>query len=337
MPSQFNDLDYWKAIVLFGLNTATYKIALGEVLLDLAQHGTSTVYWDALSEAFLDKYVERLSRENTMPQQAHAGRLTVMERVVKKLTAVPHSRDEAISIVGQEGFNNVIPRFQTIGRHRDLVGDRFYEIEFGKRLILKDSLHVVATHNIAALQDELETRWNLLEGAFLIKNDAWNLSNDLRMTFIAGGSRRRDLTGNIPFLNAYQCNICFYCGQEINYEDIHVDHVLPRQVVQHDEIWNLVLAHSFCNLHKSDHLVADHFIEKLSFRNENIMGSSHPWKKKIALTLGDTATQRRTRLRKEYNTVAGILGKYYWGGSSSYNPATDPFFKRLITVISNNM
>ena len=33
-----------------------------------------------------------------------------------------------------------------------------------------------------------------------------------------------------------------------------------------------------CNMLKSDLLVADHFVQKLIIRNENIMGSSHPWK-----------------------------------------------------------
>ena len=80
--------------------------------------------------------------------------------------------------------------------------------------------------------------------------------------------------------------------------DVHVDHLLPRQVVLHDEIWNLVLAHGFCNENKTDRLVGEHFIEKLIQRNENIMGSNHPWKKKIEQAFGEykaAAQARRNR------------------------------------------
>ena len=46
-------------------------------------------------------------------------------------------------------------------------------------------------------------------------------------------------------------------------DDIHVDHVIPRIIVNHDEIWNLVLCHSLCNLNKADKLVEPACIEKL--------------------------------------------------------------------------
>jgi len=95
-----------------------------------------------------------------------------------------------------------------------------------------------------------------------------------------------------------------YCGHHISDGDVHVDHVLPRQIIHHDEIWNLVLAHSICNLNKSDRVVAAHFIEKLLFRNENIVGSSHPWKKQIEYQLGMTALRRREALKNHYEKAS---------------------------------
>ena len=73
------------------------------------------------------------------------------------------------------------------------------------------------------------------------------------------------LTPNIPFLSGYQGNACFYCCEPMP-DNIHVDHVLPRQVIQNDEMWNLVLAHEECNLLKSDKVVAPHFVEKLIYQ-----------------------------------------------------------------------
>ena len=79
---KFEDTDYWKAIVLYGLNAASYKIALGHVLLDFAAHGKSSIDWHSLSEAFFEEYWKRLEIGKPMPQQSVTGRLTVMERII---------------------------------------------------------------------------------------------------------------------------------------------------------------------------------------------------------------------------------------------------------------
>ena len=106
-------------------------------------------------------------------------------------------------------------------------------------------------------------------------------------------------------------------------------------VLNHDQIWNLVLAHSYCNMSKSDKLVGDHFMEKLIQRNENIMGSNHPWKHKISSDLGRTKKLRALNLLRHYENVKSVLGNNYWFGASSYNPQNDDFYKKLITKLNN--
>ena len=76
-------------------------------------------------------------------------------------------------------------------------------------------------------------------------------------------------------------------------------------------------------------------MEKLILRNENIMGSTHPWKSKISLELGKTKKLRASNLLKHYENVKSVLGNNYWSGASSYNPQNDDFYKRLITVLNN--
>ena len=75
-------------------------------------------------------------------------------------------------------------------------------------------------------------------------------------------------------------------------------------------------------------------IDKLIKRNENIMGSNHPWKSKIQTDLGNTLKKRRSNLRKHYERVKRARGASYWGGSKNYNPETDPFYRRLITKLN---
>ncbi len=332
----FSTKDYWKALILYGLNQATYKIALGKTLLSLANSGHTTVSWEVLSREFFLQYQQRLSQDSPMPQQATPTRQTVMERIVALYQVGNFSLEEAVQEVGNNAFGDVIYRFDNLGKDISFKG-KFYRFEFGKELILTDELHNIAESSHPELEEELDARWSLLEGAFSIQQENYTLSNDLRLIYLENGYKRKNITNNIPFLQGYQGNICFYCGEPVQAGDIHVDHVLPRQIMHHDEIWNLVLSHSFCNEHKSDKLVGDHYMRKLIARNENIVGSNHPWKKKIMGTLGKTPDIRRSNLQKHYDNARSVLGAHYWGGLPSYNPSTDPFYKKMITVLNNGV
>lgn len=328
----FTRNDYWQAIILYGLNAATYKMALAKVLLDASLKGESSLSWQQLSDRYLDQYVIRLSSDGK-PQQSNPTRLTKMERICAELAAGKIDRATAIVRVGDEAFTDVIPRFHTIGRNTEFAREQFYEIEFGKKLTLKDDLLLL--DSVDALEGEVDARWGLLEGAFVISQSDFELANDIRSIYIESGYARTALTSNIPFLQGYQGNVCFYCGEPLG-ESVHVDHVLPRQVLNHDEVWNLVLSHPECNMLKSDRVVGPHFFEKLIARNENIMGSNHPWKSKIATALGTTARSRASAINQHYDNVKAVLGSNYWGGTAGYNPTTDPFYRKLITHLNND-
>ena len=330
----FSDSDYWKAITLYGLNAATYKPALAKTILKLASEDQVLVSWEELARHFLHEYESRLSN-SAMPQQGTPGRITKLEKTVAQLKTGILSQSDAISLIAAEGFNDVIPRFHTIGRDTKFAEGYFYEANFGKSLRLKDSLLSLANTELDQLIEEVDARWALLEGSFEINHSEIDLklANDIRETYLSAGYKRTSLTNNIPFLAGYQGNVCFYCGEELT--EIDVDHVLPRQVLEHDEVWNLVLAHRHCNQMKSDYLVGPHFIEKLIRRNENIMGSNHPWKAKIQSSLGNTASQRASSLKHHYDNVSLIRGSAYWTGDKGYNPESDPFYRRLITQLNN--
>jgi hypothetical protein len=332
---QFDDIDYWKGIVLFGLNAATYKMALAKTLLEFSSKQQNKIGWAELSETYFNNYIERIGNRN-MPQQGNPHRLTVIERICSEYNLGKITKEQAVNKVADKAFVDVIPRFQTIGTNKLIVKQHFYEFDFGKSLSLKDSLLSFEGKQQVELFSEVEARWSLLEGAFSINQSQFELANDVREIYLQEGYDRKPLTSNIPFLSGYQGNTCFYCGEAI-FDKVHVDHVLPRQVINHDEIWNLVLSHEECNLLKSDKLVGPHFMDKLIARNENIMGSNHPWKQKISNKLGNTPKKRSSSIQQHYDKVKTVLGSYYWGGVESYNPNTDPFFRRLITALNNKL
>lgn len=88
---------------------------------------------------FLDTYIERLATSN-LPQQSTPGRLTKLERIVSSLKNGLINYDEAIGTVARDGFTDVVPRFQTVGANKNVVNEAFYEINYGKKLILKEPL-----------------------------------------------------------------------------------------------------------------------------------------------------------------------------------------------------
>ena len=330
----FSPEEYWKAIVLYGLNASTYKIAFGKTLLELCEKGQNKVSWEVLSTEFLNQYQIRLNIDKPMPQLDNSSRKTVMERVVDSMK-FNLSMDEAISEVGKNAFGDVIHRFDNLAGIDDVKG-MFYRFQDGKYIELTDRLFIIHSKNLTEVKDELNARWSLLEGAFSMIGHNYELSNDVRSIYLQSATERKNLTTQIPFLQGYQGNICFYCGESLNNTATHVDHVLPRQVLNNDEIWNLVLSHDHCNLSKLDKIVGLHYIEKLHKRNENIMRSNHPWKKKIELALGSTDEKRKSKLIWHYENIKNVIGhNNYWGGIKNYNPEIDPFYRKFISQMTS--
>src|SRR6056300_262111 len=272
---KFTNYDWAQAILLYGLNAGTHKIALFKTLGHFYNKQQLTISWSELSEQYLKIYLDRLEND-PRPQQSNPFRRSVQEKIFYKLKNNRIDYDQAVNEIGKDGFNDVIPRFQSFGKDRETLMNYFYEYEFGKKLILKDNLFDIPKVEMKSLLKEAEMKHNMLEGAYLIKRDNFKLENDIRNIYLTNGYERKDLSNQREFLLAYQSNICFLCGEEL-FEDetAPVEHLIQRDLLNHDEEWNLTVSHSLCNSSKLDSLVAPHYIEKLFFRNENIIGSSH--------------------------------------------------------------
>lgn len=63
---------------------------------------------------------------------------------------------------------------------------------------------------------------------------------------------------------------CFYCGKEVNYDDIHVDHFVPWSFLRNDKLWNFVISCNRCNLSKNDKLAGNYFLDKIIYRDNNL-------------------------------------------------------------------
>lgn len=317
--------DSWRGIILLGLNTATYKLALANCLMQYATQGKTTVPLDELAKDFFDIYLARL--ENGKPQLILPNRMTVMEKVVEQFRLGKLDRAQAIFSVEKEAFQDVIPRFHTVDNKP--VPARFYEQTTSGLIITDAAFAVLSGNDQPILQQDITSRWDLLEAAFEVRRSNIQLQNDIRRFYLLRGYERTYITRLRPVLNGYQQGFCFYCSEPMADSQVAVDHVIPRQVVFHDEVWNLVLAHGFCNQQKSDFLPSMSHIEQLIYRNEFFIKSNHPLKDKIIQMLGNNPPERLQRVLEIYNHAKVVVG-HTWEGVRGYNPRTDPLYHYFV-------
>ena len=321
-----NDKDYWRLLTLYGLNTSTYKIALANCLINFTEKDKTSVTMHELATEFFDLYLNRLNQNNNMPQLNHDTRTTVMEQAVMKYKNGILTYGDTIDYVAKNAFNDVIPRFHVMDRKP--IEHSFYQ-KTKSGIVLTDSVfNVFQEEDREELKQELDSRWSLLESAFSIKRENAQLINDLKQFYLLRGYERTDITYMQDMLYGYQEGRCFYCGEKLT-GTIHVDHVIPRAYLYHDEPWNLVLSHSICNMSKSDALPDKKYIVKLINRNELLIKSNHPLSKGIIASLGKTSTERSKETMRIYEEIRSLV-KYTWDGILGYNVEHDEFFKKYI-------
>jgi hypothetical protein len=312
--------DSWRGIILLGLNTATYKLALANCLIQYAEQEKIIVPLAELAQDFFDLYLTRL--ENGKPQLVMPNRLTVMERIVEQHRLGKLTREQAILRVEKEAFSDVIPRFHKVDN--EPVPTKFYEHTQSGLIITDDAFSVLSGSDLLLLKQDVASRWDLLEAAFEMRRSNIKLQNDIRKFYFLHGHERTNITYLRPVLDGYQQGICFYCGEAMT-GAVDVDHVIPRQVICNDDVWNLVLTHEFCNQQKSDYLPSMAHIEQLLYRNEFFIKSNHPLAGQIINALGAIPSVRTKRVLEIYKQAQVIIGST-WEGVRGYNPREDPLY-----------
>ena len=307
----------WRAIILFGKNSATYKFAFAKSLLGLIEQEKTKISLDALAIPFANSIVEHLKKSD---KQGNAGSSKFLEGcrsyINEKIT-----KEDLYSLTEKYGFVNVVDAFQNV--NGGTIPNAFYEKNYSqgkKEIVVTDNLlKIKELFQYRNLEQEVEARWNLVE-------TAWNLQinpNLLEVKYDESKSlffiesnlmRRIDITSVRDSLNGYQKGKCFYSYQDIsiNKNDINiceVDHFLPHvNKVAHSQtganingVWNLVLADSSINLHKKARIPEERFLHRLYNRNEFYIESKHPLAETIINQTGLTKESRRSFLEAQYN------------------------------------
>ena len=274
------------------------------MLLELAASQKTTVDFPELADAFLAVYESRL--KNQRPQMGIRGRSTLVEKVVLSIAHKTISRNQAVEIIARDGFNDVVPRFHTLSG--ESISQPFYE-QLQYRIVLDDRLlEIASSRAVAELNSELESRWSLLETAF--SDRSAGLSLGVEDGNIVWNLERQAVTSALPILTGYQNGLCFYCGEPLDENgSSHVDHLIPRSAIRHDEIWNLVVAHPTCNLSKSDNIPPLEFLEALIIRNEYYIAEGHAIRQHLLLSLGSTPKARIQFAKSAYEIAKLKIGR----------------------------
>jgi hypothetical protein len=205
---------YWRAIVLFGQNVASYKFALAGALLEIGT-GSEEVSLDDLALPFANRVAEHLrthDKQGTFQQS----------RFLDACRAYNNGElddDGLRAKTAQLGFANVIDAFHVVDNTE--VPERFFidERKSGKGIRLTEDLRQLLDQGHGPnLRDEVEARWRLVETAWELNLPRQLLTVEFEpvTTTLIVPRRRTNITGARAALNGYQKGHRFYCYAPID-------------------------------------------------------------------------------------------------------------------------
>lgn len=315
--------DYWRGIVLYGRNVASYKFALAKTLLDLNPSAGQLIKIGELAPVFSKHIAEHLK----LADKQGTSRSSKFLDGCREFNSGKLTSDELTELAIRYGFNNVIDAFHVVGQ--DEIPKRFYidERKANKGIRATDEFtELFEKEKSDNLPLEVEARWRLVETAWELNLPASMVSvnhdSDSETLFAVNRSRRRIIvTGSRDALNGYQKGKCFYCSSEIHIDGSSalcpdVDHFFPHKLKQAgfgaeiDRVWNLVLACQTCNRGvggKFDRCPSISLLEKLHKRNEFLISSHHPLRETLIQQTGSSPQQRTAFLSDFHHRARAVL------------------------------
>ena len=316
--------NYWRAIILFGRNVASYKFALAQSLLEFSDRADSFVSLEELAEPFSRHLCNHLKVSNKQTTSNSSRFLDAC----RQYNSGSITKEELIGTTVKLGFVNVIDAFHIVNQGE--VGVRFYKDERGSRtkgIRLTDEVHRLREqYQYQNLPHEVEARWRLVETAWELNLPRHVLTvsyDEERELFVSETDlfERKAITSSRSALNGYQKGKCFYCFADISIDEgspdlADVDHFFPHILkptgiaVPVDGVWNLVLACQSCNRGESGKFAQIpelKYLERLSKRNSYLIDSHHPLRETLMLQTGRTPEERRAFLQRAYNEAVNLL------------------------------
>jgi len=308
--------NYWRSIILFGKNVASYKFALAKALYDLKTSSNDLITMEQLAQPYVKHLLEHLKNN---PKQITSSSSRFLN-ACKQYNDNQISYEELIITAISLGFQNVIDAFHNVNREE--IAKRFFidERKESGGIRITDNFYELADKNdFSDLNQETEARWRLVETGWELGISSQLIGveydNDTKNFFATQKERRINITSSRDSLNGYQKGQCFYCYQKISINPTDenltdVDHFIPwklnDKVPNINGVWNLVLACEECNRGtngKFEKLPTLELLKRLDKRNEYLINSYLPLRETLIRQTGNTHQARRNFLQTQYNTA----------------------------------
>lgn len=312
--------NYWRSIILFGSNTASYKFALAEALYDLSSTDNDFIKIEDLAAPFSKHICEHLKGASKQGTSSTSKFLDTCAEFNNG--SIDH--DELIAGTIKYGFKNVIDAFHVVNRKKIdkpfFIDDR--KLNKGIR-ITNNFFELSNGSQFTDFKLETDARWRLVEEAWAlgISKNLINIEYDSESSQLlsARGKRRVTVTSCRNALNGYQKGKCFYCYKpisilsgSINLGD--VDHFIPFTaqdlVTEINGVWNLVLACKECNRGangKFAQVPSVKLLQRLHTRNEYFISSHLPLRETLIRQTGRVGSQRKLFLQTQYDKAKSKL------------------------------
>ena len=144
---------YWRSIILYGRNVASYKFALGKALIDLNKKPNDLIKLEDLSEPFSNHLCEHLKVNEKQITSSNSKFLNALKKFNEGTLRI----DERNDITKKLGFVNVIDAFHVVNSGE--VPTRFFYDERSNGMgisISDDLLQLSSTVQFDNLSHEIE-------------------------------------------------------------------------------------------------------------------------------------------------------------------------------------
>ena len=148
---------YWRSIILFGNNVASYKFALGQSLLDLVKDGKTNIDLDELAVP----YSKHLCEHIKIAQKQTTSSSSKFLNACAKFNKQEITYNELINATVDNGFTYVLDAFHNV--NKKVLPIEFYK-KVKNKVILTDELYKInELKTNVNFREEIESRWKLVE------------------------------------------------------------------------------------------------------------------------------------------------------------------------------
>jgi hypothetical protein len=313
--------DYWRGIILFGRNVATYKFALGQALLELKPSDGQLIKLHELAVPFSSHLRRHLELSDT---QGTSKRSQFLD-ACRQSNEGELDDDGLIQQTVKSGFTNVIDAFHVVGPKA--ITQKFFidERKTNDGIRITDAFSkLLDSRQAANLPTEVDARWRLVETAWDLKVSPSILAvhHDVAtesLFVVDEKKRRKSISGSRGALSGYQKGHCFYCFESFSLDEQEppeVDHFFPHRLAEYEPtwningVWNLVLACRQCNRGtggKFDLIPKVPLLDRLHTRNEYLINSHHPLRETLIGQTGKSLSARESFLNDRYRGAISYL------------------------------